>query len=60
MFPSLWMNNTHLADFSLIVDDFRVKYVGRENSDHLLNALRDIYIVIEDWTGSPFIKLTGN
>jgi hypothetical protein len=46
------------VDFTLIVDDFGVKYVGREHAMHLLNALRDLHTITEDWGGSLYSGLT--
>jgi hypothetical protein len=56
--PSLWAHATRPVQFSLVVDDFGVKYTGREHADHLLQALQDLYTVTEDATGSLFSGLT--
>ena len=37
--PSLWTHDTCPISFSLIVDDFGVKYVGEENAQHLLDTV---------------------
>ena len=37
--PALWRHATRNMSFSLAVDDFGVKYVGKDNSDHLIAAL---------------------
>ena len=37
--PGLWRHITRPVQFSLVVDDFCVKYVGKENADHLVTAL---------------------
>jgi hypothetical protein len=50
--PSLWTHDTRPVDFTFIVDDFGVKYVGKEHAMHLLNALRDLCTVTEDWGGT--------
>ena len=36
---SLWKHVTEDITFSLVVNNFGVKYVGKENSDHLIQAL---------------------
>jgi hypothetical protein len=36
----LWKHDTCPISFSLFVDNFRVKYVGKENAQHLLDTLR--------------------
>ena len=37
----LWKLNTNKALFTLVVDDFGFKCVSKENSIHLINALKD-------------------
>jgi hypothetical protein len=41
--PGLWLQKTRPIAFSLIVDDFAVKYVKKENAEHLRNALLRSY-----------------
>jgi hypothetical protein len=45
--------------FTLVVDDFGIKYVGKEHADYLLNALKQDYEVTSYWTGKLYcgIKL---
>jgi hypothetical protein len=56
--PSLWTHDTRPSDFSLVVDNFGVKCVGKEHVMHLLEALHKLYIVTEDWDGTLFSSLT--
>ena len=37
--PGLWRHVTRPVQFSLVVDDFGVKYVGKENAKHLIQAI---------------------
>jgi hypothetical protein len=46
--PGLWMHKTRPVSFTLIVDDFAVKYVGQENAYHLRNALLRHYEITTD------------
>jgi hypothetical protein len=39
----LWKHHTRPILFSLVVDDFCVKYVGKQHADHLYNALEENY-----------------
>ena len=39
--PGLWMHKWRPIQFSLVVDDFGVKYVEKEHARHLIAALRD-------------------
>jgi hypothetical protein len=38
--------------FTLVVDDFGVKYVGKENVDLLIWCIKQKYELVEDWTGN--------
>jgi hypothetical protein len=60
--PGLWKHVSRPVQFSLIVDDFGVKYVGEEHAQHLLKHLKQSYTVSEDWTGSLYagIELEWN
>ena len=40
--------------FTLIVDDFGVKYVGKEHADHLISILEELYVVEKDWAGKKY------
>ena len=41
-----------------MVDDFGVKYVGKETADHLIQALQKLYTISVNWTGSLYFGLT--
>ena len=41
--PGLWQHDTRPISFALVVDDFGVKYVGKENAQHLLDTERKYY-----------------
>ena len=43
--PALWKHNTKPIIFSLVVDDFWVKYISKENYDHLIQALQKLYTI---------------
>lgn len=53
----LFRYSTRPVTFSLVVDDFGVKYVGREHADHLLQCLQELYTVTTDWSGSKYCGL---
>ena len=56
--PGLWTHKSRPISFTLCVDDFGIQYFGRENAEHLLNALRMHYTVTTDWTGTLFLGIT--
>jgi hypothetical protein len=52
--PGLWLYKTRPIAFSLTVDDFAVKYVGKQHSDHLRNALLQSYELTTDWAAKVY------
>ncbi|KAL7483088.1 hypothetical protein ACHAW6_013638 [Cyclotella cf. meneghiniana] len=56
--PGLWKHLSRPISFTLVVDDFGIKYVGKEHADHLLNALKQHYTLDIDWTGSLYCGIT--
>ena len=44
--PGLFTNVTCPIQFTLVVDDFGVKYVGKEHADHLIKTLEKPFLVI--------------
>ena len=43
--PGLWKDNWRPVQFTLVVDDFGVKYVGKEHAMHLKQTLEENYTV---------------
>ena len=54
--PALWRHATRNISFSLVVDDFGVKYVSKTNADHIIAALQELYTVSTDWKGTLFLR----
>ena len=46
--------------FTLVVDDFGVKYVGREHAEHLIACIKKTYELTEDWTGDLYCGIKLN
>ncbi len=45
--------------FSLIVDDFGIKYVGAEHAHHLIDALQEQHYALDiDWSGTLYCGVT--
>jgi hypothetical protein len=40
--PGLWLHNTQPISFTLVVDDFGVKYVNSDNVQHLIASIKRI------------------
>ena len=59
--PGLWRHKWRPISFTLVVDDFGVKYVGKEHALHLLSILEAKYpAVATDWTGGLYCGITLN
>ena len=56
--PGLWKHIHRPIQFTLTVDDFGVKYVGREHAMHLISALQNNYELSIDWTGCLYCGIT--
>jgi hypothetical protein len=56
--PGLWLHKTRPIAISLIVDDFTVKYVGKQHAEHLRNALPCSYELTTDWGGKVYSGMT--
>ena len=56
--PGLWKHVSRPIAFSLVVDDFGVKYVGKENADHLVSAITKYYPLSEDWKGELYCGIS--
>ena len=48
--PSLWTHSWRPVTFTICVDDFGVKYVGKQYVDHLMTVLSSHYTISSDWT----------
>ena len=56
--PALWIHSTLPITFTLVVNDFSVKYTGKHTALHLLKTLRDLYMVSIHYTGPLYCGLT--
>jgi hypothetical protein len=57
--PGLWKHTSRPISFTLVVDDFGVKYTNKKDIDHLIDCLKTDYELTEDWDGDLYcgIKL---
>jgi hypothetical protein len=56
--PGLWLHKTRSISFSLVLDDFAVKYVGKQHADHLRNTLLKTYELTKDWSAMVYSVVT--
>ena len=45
--------------FTLVVDDFGIKYERKRDAEHLMKTLKKYYPVSEDWKGNRYILVTA-
>ena len=55
--PGLWWHETRDNIFTLVVDDFVIKYTSLDNAQHLLHALKEKYTISEDWEEKLYIGI---
>ena len=53
----LWKQKTQPISFTLCIDDFGVKYVGQEHTEHLLQELNANYKCAIDWEGKKYLGM---
>lgn len=56
--PGLWRHVSRPISFTLDVDDFGVKYVGKEHAQHLVDTLKETYMLADDWAGDLYCGIT--
>jgi hypothetical protein len=56
--PGLWLHKSRSISFTLVVDDFAVKYNGKQHAEHLWNAHLQTYEITTDWTATVYSGMT--
>ena len=57
--PGLWNHKWRPIQFTLVVDDFGIKYNGKEHADHLIGILKSKYTAVAtDWKGKLYCGIT--
>ena len=54
----LFKHETLPVAFTLVVDDFGIKYGHRDDAQHLIDTLAKLYTIKTDWTGRKYVGLT--
>ena len=52
--PGLWRHKWRHIQFVLIVDDFGIEYVRKQDADHLASFLKNHHDISQDWEGKKF------
>jgi hypothetical protein len=55
---SIWTHDTRPISFSLVVDNFGEKYVGREHAEHLMACIKKNYNISSNWNGGAYCGFT--
>jgi hypothetical protein len=50
--PGYWQHNWRPISFTLVVDDFGVKYINKDDVEHLMSILKQDYTIDTDWEGT--------
>eukprot|EP00957_Ditylum_brightwellii_P165326 12587970-Ditylum_brightwellii.AAC.1 len=56
--PGLWKHDMRPVTFTLVVDDFGIKFVGDEHIHHLIKVLKQYYTIEIDWTRSRYCGIS--
>jgi hypothetical protein len=56
--PGFWEHKRQPIGFTLVVDNFGVKYINKTDAGHLLALLMQDYKCDTDWEGTHYIGLT--
>ena len=56
--PGLWKHVSRPIQFTLVVDDFGVKYSRKEDIDHLIQSLKKDFTLSEDWKGDLYCGIS--
>jgi hypothetical protein len=52
--PGLWRHESRPLTFTLVVNNFGVKFVNKADVDHLIASIKKTYTLTEDWTGGLY------
>ena len=55
--PRLWKHQTRPVSFTIVVDDFGIKYTNKDDIDDLFKAIRDKYPLKIDWSGAKYVGI---
>ena len=56
--PGLWRHVWRPITFTLVVDDFGIKFQGEEHANHLKRTLLRWYDVTVDWEGKKYVGIS--
>jgi hypothetical protein len=54
----VFRHDTRDVTFTLVVDDFLIKYSERADAEHLIRALEEVYVMKTDWEAKKYLGIT--
>jgi hypothetical protein len=51
------MHESRPITFTLVVNDFGVKFVNKDDINHLISSIKKTYTLTEDWTGNLYFGM---
>jgi hypothetical protein len=55
--PGLWKHTTRPISFTLVVDDFGMKYTHQDDIEHLIKCIKGKYELTMDWEGDLYCSI---
>ena len=55
--PGLWKHRTQLISFTLVADEFGIKYTNKDDIDDLFKGIKEKYPLKIDWTGAKYVGI---
>jgi hypothetical protein len=56
----LWKHETHPISFTLVMDNFGMKYLHEEDIAHLIRCIKEKYELTKDWDGNLYCGICLN
>ncbi len=56
--PGYWKHDLQPISFTLVMDNFGIKYINKIDVNHLIQTLQQDYEIEEDWEGTRYLSIT--
>jgi hypothetical protein len=56
--PGYWKHDWRPISFTLVMDNFGIKYINKTDANHLIQTLQQDYEIEEDWEGTQYLGIT--
>jgi hypothetical protein len=56
--PGLWRHESRPLTFTLVVDNFGVKFINKKDVDNLISSIKTTYSITKDWTGNLYCGIS--